>query len=51
MVMCNKCDWRGDEEDLLFILEDKEDLESGLNACPNCKTDGYLTNNRIEERN
>ena len=43
-INCMKCDWFGEEDDLLFVLEDKEDLESGLNACPNCKTDEYLIN-------
>ena len=47
MVRCNKCDWKGEEEDLKFILEDENDLESGINACPNCKTDGYLSDVEI----
>ncbi len=37
-----KCDFEGTEEDLVFRLEDEEDLESGFDGCPNCKTDGYL---------
>lgn len=43
-VRCNNCEWHGEESDLEFVLEDERDLETGMNACPNCKTDEYLTN-------
>jgi len=29
-------------KDLVFGLDDEDDLESGFDGCPNCKTDGYL---------
>jgi len=49
MIKCIQCDWIGEEEDLKFILEDENDLESGMNACPNCKTDGYLSDITIDK--
>ena len=42
VIRCMKCDFEGTEEDLVFGMEDEEDLESGFDGCPNCKTDEYL---------
>lgn len=39
-VICNNCEWTGQEADLV-LFEDK--IGPG-NGCPNCKTDDYLTN-------
>ena len=49
MLHCVKCEWEGEEEDLKFMLEDESELESGMDACPNCKTDGYLSDVIIKE--
>lgn len=48
-VRCFNCDFEGEEEDLIFILEDEEDLESGMNACPNCETDSSLADFEVDE--
>ena len=41
-VKCSNCDFKGVEEDLKFVLEDPSNMESGMNACPNCLTDTCL---------
>ncbi len=37
-VRCNKCMWKGEEEDLV-MFEDEDGFGKG---CPKCETDAYL---------
>ncbi len=48
IIRCMKCDFEGTEEDLVFELEDENDLESGFDGCPNCKIDSYLIDHNYE---
>ena len=48
IVRCNMCNWKGYEDELEIIPEavhirGEEDDVTFIKACPNCKTDGYLT--------
>lgn len=38
-VKCCNCDFKGHEEDLIITNDDGEYIK----ACPNCKTDWYLS--------
>lgn len=40
LIRCNKCDWHGNESDLLRC-DDASDGERA-DACPTCRTDHYL---------
>jgi len=48
-VKCANCEWRGLEEDLLFV-EDKSFVENSQDACPNCKTDEYLMDIKCDHK-
>jgi len=39
-VECNNCDFKGNESQLHFFLEDDQECFRG---CPNCKTDEFLS--------
>jgi len=41
-VKCNMCGFKGGESDLIIIRETYE----SFHACPNCKTDAYLSDVR-----
>lgn len=38
-VKCNNCDFKGQEDDLIIANDEGEYIK----ACPNCKTDWYLS--------
>ena len=45
-VKCNKCDWRGEEDDLEYFT----DADGGSYGCPNCMTDENLMDIEAKEK-
>lgn len=41
-VRCNNCMNKYEEEELIFIMEDTSNSETGYMGCPECCTDQYL---------
>lgn len=41
-LRCNNCMNEYEEEELIFLVEDTGNNETGYKACPQCCTDKYL---------